>query len=78
MTMSMERAAASHEPVDGRRSEASRPQWPEIRYRRTQARFTVPADAEARQTIHVIAEATDDGVPALTRYERFVVAVSRR
>jgi hypothetical protein len=42
----------------------------------THTRVTVPPDAQAGQTIHVIVEATDDGVPALTRYERFVVAVS--
>ncbi|MFO1503430.1 MAG: DUF1593 domain-containing protein [Steroidobacteraceae bacterium] len=35
----------------------------------------VPADARAGMTIHVIAEATDNGVPALTRYARFVVRV---
>lgn len=38
--------------------------------------FDVPADAAPGQTIHVIAEATDDGSPVLTRYERFVIAVS--
>ena len=32
-------------------------------------------DAKAGKTIHVIAEATDNGTPALTRYERFVVTV---
>jgi hypothetical protein len=40
--------------------------------------FTVPQDAETGQAIHIIAEATDDGVPALTRYERFVVTVAGR
>jgi hypothetical protein len=44
----------------------------------THTRLTVPADAVPGQTIHVIAEATDDGVPALTRYERFVVTVAGR
>jgi hypothetical protein len=43
----------------------------------TTTRFKVPMDATAGQTIHIIAEATDDGEPALTRYERFVVTVSR-
>jgi cellulose-binding protein len=43
----------------------------------TRTSVTVPADAAAGQTIHVIAEATDDGAPALTRYERFVVTVNR-
>jgi hypothetical protein len=36
---------------------------------------TVPADAQPGQTIHVILEATDDGVPALTRYQRVVMTV---
>ena len=40
------------------------------------ASFEVPMDANDR-TIHVIAEATDNGSPALTRYERFVVYVTR-
>jgi hypothetical protein len=43
----------------------------------SRASFAVPGDAEAGQTIHVVAEATDDGSPALTRYERFVVSVTR-
>lgn len=38
--------------------------------------FKVPLDAKPNQTIHLIAEATDNGVPALTRYERFVVTVT--
>jgi hypothetical protein len=36
---------------------------------------TVPADAQPGQTIHVILEATDDGAPALTRYQRVVMTV---
>ena len=39
-------------------------------------RFKVPLDAKPNQTIHVIAEATDNGSPALTRYERFVITVT--
>jgi hypothetical protein len=35
----------------------------------------VPTDARSGDTIHIIAEATDDGSPALTRYERVVVTV---
>lgn len=35
----------------------------------------VPADAKRGQTIHVIAEATDNGAPALTHYEHFVLKV---
>ena len=42
----------------------------------TETMFTVPLDARPTQNVHVIAEATDDGVPALTRYERFVVTVA--
>ncbi len=35
----------------------------------------VPADATPGQTIHVILEATDDGAPTLTRYQRVVLTV---
>jgi hypothetical protein len=35
--------------------------------------FRVPNDAEAGQTIHIILEATDDGTPPLTRYQRVIV-----
>ena len=37
----------------------------------------IPADAAAGQTIHLVLEATDDGTPALTRYGRVTVAVTR-
>ena len=37
--------------------------------------FRIPADAKPGDTIHVIAEATDDGKLALTRYARAVVTV---
>ena len=37
----------------------------------------VPADAVAGQTIQLVLEATDDGTPALTRYQRVVVTVAR-
>ena len=37
--------------------------------------FQVPANAETGQTIHVILEATDNGTPQLTRYQRVVVRV---
>ena len=37
----------------------------------------VPDDATEGQTIHVILEATDDGEPALTRYQRVVVTIRR-
>lgn len=35
----------------------------------------VPDDAKSGQTIHVILEATDNGIPPLTRYQRVVVTV---
>ena len=35
----------------------------------------VPADATAGQTIHLVLEATDDGAPPLTRYQRVVITV---
>jgi len=37
----------------------------------------VPPDATAGQTIHLILEATDNGTPALTRYRRVIVSVTR-
>ena len=37
----------------------------------------VPADATVGQTIHLVLEATDDGTPQLTRYQRVVVSVAR-
>jgi hypothetical protein len=37
--------------------------------------FRVPADAEPGQTMHIILEATDNGAPPLTRYQRVVVRV---
>lgn len=39
------------------------------------ATLLVPRDARPGDTIQVIAEATDDGAPALTRYEKIVVTV---
>jgi hypothetical protein len=41
------------------------------------ASLTVPTDAAAGQTIQIVLEATDDGRPALTRYQRVVVTVAR-
>jgi hypothetical protein len=35
----------------------------------------VPDDAQPGQTIHVIAEATDNGTPPLTRYQRLVIRI---
>jgi Protein of unknown function (DUF1593) len=37
----------------------------------------VPTDATAGQTIHLILEATDNGTPALTRYQRVIVSATR-
>ena len=37
----------------------------------------IPADAAASQTIQLVLEATDDGRPALTRYQRVVITVAR-
>jgi len=37
----------------------------------------VPADAVAGQAIHLILEATDNGTPPLTRYQRVVVSVTQ-
>jgi hypothetical protein len=36
----------------------------------------VPADAERGQTIQLVLEATDDGTPPLTRYQRMVLTVA--
>lgn len=38
-------------------------------------RFRVPDDATPGQTINVILEATDNGMPSLTRYQRVVITV---
>ena len=35
----------------------------------------IPSDAQPGQTIHVILEATDNGTPSLTRYQRVIVTV---
>ena len=37
----------------------------------------VPSDASAGQTIHLILEATDNGTPPLTRYQRVIISVRR-
>jgi hypothetical protein len=37
--------------------------------------FRVPDDAQSGQVIHVILEATDDGTPRLTRYQRVIVRI---
>ena len=42
---------------------------------RQRASFTVPEDAVSGETIHLILEVTDSGVPPLTRYQRVIVTV---
>jgi len=42
----------------------------------TQARIVIPKEA-AGQTIHIVLEATDNGTPALTRYQRVVITVKK-
>lgn len=43
-----------------------------------QCRVTIPQDAKAGQTIHLVLEATDGGTPALTRYQRVIVTVRNK
>lgn len=40
-----------------------------------QTKITIPKDAVAGQTIHIVLEATDNGSPALTRYQRVIITV---
>jgi hypothetical protein len=42
---------------------------------KTDASFTVPADAKSGETIHIILEVTDNGSPQLTRYQRVIVTI---
>lgn len=39
--------------------------------------FTVPSDAVAGQTIHLILEVADTGTPSLTRYQRVIATVGK-
>jgi cellulose-binding protein len=41
------------------------------------ATFRVPDDAKPGQTINFILDATEDGTPQLTRYQRMLVTVQR-
>ncbi len=41
-------------------------------------RVTIPKDALAGQTIHIILQATDDGKPSLTRYQRVIITVREK
>ena len=43
----------------------------------SQAKVLIPKDALPGQTIHVILEATDNGSPALTRYQRVIITISK-
>lgn len=43
-----------------------------------QAEIVIPKEAPAGQTIHVILEATDNGSPSLTQYQRVIVEVRGR
>jgi hypothetical protein len=40
-------------------------------------RLEIPDDAQPGQSIQLVLEATDDGRPPLTRYQRVVVSVTR-
>jgi hypothetical protein len=40
-----------------------------------QTQVQIPNDAMPGQTIHLILEATDNGKPALTRYQRVVIKI---
>jgi len=39
------------------------------------ASLVIPADAKPDETIHIILEVTDDGIPNLTRYKRVLITV---
>ena len=43
-----------------------------------QTKVTIPKDAVAGQTIHMILEATDNGTPTLTSYQRVILTVRDR
>lgn len=43
-----------------------------------QAEIFIPKDAVGGQTIHIVLEATDNGTPALTRYQRVIVTVRNK
>ncbi len=43
-----------------------------------QSEFIVPDDIQPKQTIHIIFEATDNGSPSLTRYQRVVVTAREK
>jgi hypothetical protein len=41
-------------------------------------RVRVPDDARPGETIHIVAEATDNGTPTITRYQHVVITVARK
>jgi len=41
----------------------------------TQTKLMIPKDAVPGQTIHLILQATDDGRPPLTAYQRVIITV---
>lgn len=43
--------------------------------KRPRASLVVPMDARAGDTIHILCEVSDDGIPSLTRYQRIVITV---
>jgi hypothetical protein len=43
-----------------------------------QTKVTIPKDAVAGQTIHMILEATDNGTPTLTSYQRVIITIRDR
>jgi Protein of unknown function (DUF1593) len=75
------RLRGAHWDSDGDRTTARWWQYPEAGTYpgtvelRSGASFTVPADAQRGQTIHLIYEVTDDGSPALTSYQRVIATV---
>ena len=40
-----------------------------------QTEVRIPEDVKAGQTIHIILEATDNGIPSITRYQRVIITI---
>lgn len=47
----------------------------QIEEKKSKLRFRIPSDAKNGDTIHVICEVTDEGIPSLTRYKRIVMTI---
>jgi hypothetical protein len=45
---------------------------------KAQTEVIIPSDAIGGQTIHMILEATDNGTPALTKYQRIIITVKNK